>query len=66
MAGPEIGASYRVPAAGLWWGVGVRAGADVLFTPPVIGDLVAGAFVAEHALSSVEPTFALQIEVGSR
>lgn len=65
LLGPEIGLWYRGRSRGLTWGVGLRAGADVVFTPPVIGDQVAGAFVGEHALSTVEPKGTLQVEIGS-
>jgi hypothetical protein len=63
---PEAAVSYRsrAPGAGLSWGVGLRLGADVVLTPPLIGNEVAGRFVTEHALWSFEPKLTVQVEIG--
>jgi hypothetical protein len=61
----EVGAAYRRRWLGVVWGVGVRAGADFVLTPPTIGYDVAGTFVAEHTLWNVEPKAVVLAEVGS-
>jgi hypothetical protein len=67
LVGPEAGVSYRALArgGGLAWGLGFRLGVDVVLTPPVIGNEVAGVFVAEHTLWSVEPKGVVEVELGS-
>jgi hypothetical protein len=66
LVGPEAGVSYRVRGGTVTWGLGIRLGMDVVLTPPVIGNEVAGAFVTEHALWSVEPKGLVEVEIGSR
>ncbi len=62
---PEAALSYRAGGASASWGIGLRLGADVVLTPPVIGNEVGGTFVSEHALSTIEPKGILEVEIGN-
>ncbi len=65
LVGLEACIAYRARGAGFSWGLALRVGADVVLTPPLIGNEVAGVFVSEHALWSVEPKGVVQLELGS-
>jgi hypothetical protein len=61
----DIGVSYRRQWQGAAWGIALHLGADVVLTPPTIGYDVAGTFVAEHTLWSIQPKAVVLAEVGS-
>jgi hypothetical protein len=61
----DVGISYRRRWQGAAWGISLHVGADFVLTPPTIGYEVAGTFVAEHTLWSVEPKAVVLAEVGS-
>ncbi|HEY2515514.1 MAG TPA: hypothetical protein VGI39_31820 [Polyangiaceae bacterium] len=65
LVSPEAGMAYRGEGRGFSWAIGLRAGLDVVFSPPTIGENVAGAFIAERDFSVAEPRagidFALRV-----
>jgi hypothetical protein len=61
----DLGASYRMHWQGAVWAIALRAGADLVVSPPTIGYEVGGAFIAEHALWNVQPKAVLALEVAT-
>lgn len=61
LVSPEVGLAYRGLGSGLSWAVGLRAGLDVVFSPPSIGESVGGTFVSERDLSVAEPRVGIDV-----
>ncbi len=61
----QVGVALRQHWQGSVWALALRVGADVVVAPPTIGYEVSGAFVAEHALWTVQPKAVLGLEVAS-
>jgi hypothetical protein len=61
----EVGAAVRWSWQGVVWAVALRGGADAILAPPTIGYDVGGAFVAAHALWTLQPKAVLALEVAA-